>query len=455
MLERQNGPPLKIEPEEYSNPKNWRPIYRYYPQSRYVGLGASREDFPDVDIFLYLPLSNLGIEFTEDPDDKLNSMVGSLPSLSRLQHINQLSQKRAHPSSVSQELFIPLNHNRYHHTLLVAAVGNQILFDNNLAHLGSLYTAAALLHDVATPAYGDAAKKVDPLNLDEEDFWQEAITVEEKLYLQELGLSLQDIDDVIHNKGMLGELLNVADRIAYVTLDAEKISEQTVLTQQPDADLPLRKDIQNAGEIGEIYKHIKIDGDNVYCDDINLAEQFLRLRANLFSKFYLYAPNQSKDSLISLLAKPLYTMGILTAESLRKMDDYELSCILREHYLPNGFLDGQIATTIAMWQPKYKSFTTNSERDEIISDLQACSYNIIGTEKLEKPFNTGTSLLVAHNSVIMPFSEAEPEIHNELVTLSNSVHQSGQVFYIQQPEYIDPYNDLELTIATLVANAQS
>ena len=43
------------------------------------------------------------------------------------------------------------------------------------------------MHDIATPALGDAAKSIDPDNLDEEKFWHEVLDEKGKEFLRKKG----------------------------------------------------------------------------------------------------------------------------------------------------------------------------------------------------------------------------------------------------------------------------
>ncbi len=288
-------------------------------------------------------------------------------------------------------------HSRMYHSILVARLTEAILRENNFPEeeikLGIL---AGLLHDVATPAGGDAIKGLNPKGLDEEDYWKDVIGLQGKKIIHNAGISTKDLNRAIHNEGIVGKVLDVADRIAYTYADTYYIR---------------RIDIANMGPFPHIYpqQEIKVDREAeeiVFTDPFSLGE-ILSKRAENFFEVYMFPTNRAADMLIRRLVEPFYAEDgsrPLNSERLREMTDDELFDFLHDQY---GLL------TADSFQKAFVSFSTEyydaspSEVEVLMRHLQKRPEMIkIGAEWLPK-VNPCTSYLVKHPSTgeVMPFRE--------------------------------------------------
>ncbi|OGH05187.1 MAG: hypothetical protein A2W22_05985 [Candidatus Levybacteria bacterium RBG_16_35_11] len=359
---------------------------------------------------------------------------GSLP-LMRLHHIRSLSFLSYLGKNRESLYYItPANHTRYDHSLVVAMVSEEILkqncFPQEEINKGIL---AGLVHDIATPAHGDATKKTDPRNLDEENFWSEVIGEKGLEYLAKYGLSKEGMDQIIHNQGVLGKVLDIADKITYTMKDVYNL--YTVLVAPAEnfdpVFFPLYIIMQKAPQVGDIYKDVNIRRSTreVFFSDPERFFDFLKLRA-IISKNYYYNPSsQGRDLLIRRLIEPIYSVEedtLLNPSKLRSIGDESLLNIISNYYgiVTTSYMFGNLIN----WHPRYEVFKTWEEEKRRESELRReQGIWVIGTYYC-KGFNTAVDFSVLYEGEIIPFEEAMPWKANELQEMSDSV-KGYYVFY--------------------------
>lgn len=362
--------------------------------------------------YSFLPFSDFKRWIPED--DPWRKFVQSFP-FGRLDGIAQLSFLSYTGQSPEKIIFEQYKHTRAVHTQQVAQLGKEIVRQNggNLFQQEFMMTVGGL-HDIATPAHGDATKLVDKKNLDEEDHWQDALDSKQLELLESKGFKLEDIDEAIHNKGVYGKILDIADRISYTMQDAFEIAGNSFIDDinfdkyTSTIQSLLLQDIK----LGNIYKDIGVDwkrGD-VFFTDPKRLEIFLSLRAYLHKFTYMFPTNQGRDIFFANLIKPFYSESgpedelVLTPQKLRKMRDYKLMDFLNHAYgLPEED-KFKFDYNLLNWYPTSEWFETSEEADE---RLEALSHNkkvlIIGKKEV-KGFDTGTSYRVVSNNEITSFA---------------------------------------------------
>lgn len=426
-------------PEMMEDPRNWVTTVSYLGmRSDYVGPWSwdAEQRTNDFEIFVPVRYSDLQVEVHKDRDDVANGIINHVPRLNRLHNILQLAAKSSMERPGNSEKLpekrveMPHDHTRYLHTLQVMGIGLAILKQNGAdtdEHLMRLYTVGSLLHDIATPAFGDASKPIDRDGLDEEAHWYKMVGAKGWEYIESLGLTKDEIDDVIHNKGVAGQLLDIADRIAYVTQDAFQMVGTPERNKDESARSSIEKCVVAAPDIGNIYKNIRIKDRQVYCDSPSNLRKFLRLRGQLFYDGYFYPPNNCRDVTLRELVAPLYP-SVLNADDLRNLNDGTLLKVLDDVYKPKLkwptlFFD------LGYWTPAFNEVNNEQERDASVKQLRRRGMYVIGsTEKYG--FSPGTKVLVEYDGRIQRASDAFPGLDAELRALSDKRKSKIQVFYI-------------------------
>src|SRR3989344_2019714 len=255
--------------------------------------------------------------------------------LRRLGEVKALSLLSYVGPKPEDHYFVEYSHTRLDHSLVVALTTEKILrrngFPQEEVNLGII---AGLLHDIATPAHGDPTKKIDPKNLDEEVFWSEVLDTKGHEFILKHGGDKDSINKIINNEGILGQVLDIADRITYTMKDlyATVGPETSGLNIDPYLLQP-RYILSRFPKIGDIYKDVGIDKKNqeVFFNDPKNLEAFLLLRAHMHKALYLNPTSQGRDLFFTKLLEPLYTndnSALLNPSVLRRMSDHQLMRLL-------------------------------------------------------------------------------------------------------------------------------
>jgi HD superfamily phosphohydrolase len=408
------------------------------------GYQLSFTDYPDFNElegqYLFLPYSDLRGWIPEG--DPWLGFEGSVP-LGRLDGIKQLSFLSYVGPDPDKVTSVPYEHTRGLHTQQVALISREIVRRNggDLSAQHMIMVGGGL-HDIATPAHGDATKLVDPNNLKEEDHWEEMIGKRGKEYLTRYGISAQQIDDIIHNRGVLGQVLDIADRIAYVMQDSYVILGEPLGSNSFEVDpytSVLRGIMLKDLDMGNIYKDVQIDWkkEQVVFGDLKRLEKFLYLRAHLHQQHYLYPRNQGRDMVVANLIKPFYSPtedpkdpDLLTPAKLRQMGDLSLMDYLAHKYgVDMGYMFYGMLLNL---HPKFERFERHEEADEGLRELtKDDNVNVLGKREV-KPFDTGGRYLAVNGSKIETFNEASSKtrVLNRIVDATRGVF----VFYLPKEE---------------------
>lgn len=343
------------------------------------------------------------------------------------------------------DLLSPIDYSqtRYDHSITVAIVLEDILkrngFDQKEIELGFI---AGLTHDIGTPACGDATKKVDREALDEEKNYWKALGKNGQNYLRSLGITRKIIESIIENKGILGQALDVADRVVYTMKDLRKTVDDDMfiggfsLSELDPNLLPIRYILSHYLNVGDIYKEVGINRKNntVFFNDPEHLKIFLFLRAYMHKILYLDPANQARDLFIKQLISPLYSRNgdkPLNPKKLRDMTDEQLLTLMQNIYQPSEDLRNKIFWDLKEWVPKFEKFETYEDAEEFEKKLKAESDIVIIDKPYEcKGFNTGTSynVLADEQGHIKSFKEYFPSAARELELIAEST-KGVFVFY--------------------------
>jgi len=385
--------------------------------------------------FVRLPFSNFKREIPED--DIYEKALRNLP-LGRLHGIRKLSFLSHIGPNSEKTVFLQFNHNTLDHSTLVAFLDKEILMKNGFPEeqiaVGFL---TGLTHDIGTPAFGDVAKKLDLQALDEEKFWWETLGQEGQDFItRQLGMSQKELNDIINNKGILGQVLDIADRIAYTMIDLAAVIEP-IESYEPELGpyvLSLRHLATLDQKIGDIYKEVGIDRrkDKVFFNDPHRLNRFLLIRANLYKYLYVNPISQGRDLLAAKLLSPLYSRSKtsqLNPERLRSIDDNQLIILEMAKSLPKLFgktmcypeIYYTLLNTLINWYPKYEKFDdffNATKRTQKLSKNKNIA--VIGINECPG-FDSGTSYNIATpEGEIVPFNKFMPEEASQIEQIAES-----------------------------------
>ena len=251
--------------------------------------------------------------------------------LYRLEGIRQLGFLRD-PNTVEmsgQKMGVytqPFHHDRFDHSLSVAALLRLMAYNNRLPR----YTwrngyAAGMTHDALTPAGGDTTKFIDPVRFDEDAHYPELLVGPAWQELRRrYGLSAKLLIRTIRNEGVLGQLLDLADKIAYVGRDAWKFAHHAG-APMADAIGLIGDFVQDHPDVCTLWQWVTVVDGRVAVRNAEALYDFLTLRALLFRHLYYNPQCRFHELLLATnVTRYLYEMGALTAEWLISHGDYQL-----------------------------------------------------------------------------------------------------------------------------------
>jgi|WetSurMetagenome_2_1015567.scaffolds.fasta_scaffold00473_17 HD superfamily phosphohydrolase len=371
------------------------------------GLEAEEQD---ISFFENLPYSDFRTWVPENSIyEETRSQIHALGRLNGIKALSFLSYVGPKPKDM---YFTEFSHSRLDHTLTVALINEAILKQNGIPQdQMNLGIIAALLHDIATPAYGDATKQVDIKNLHEEDHWWNVLDSKGKKFIKQFGTK-QMIGNIIKNQGVLGKVLDISDRITYTMKDMSGIQ---ITLPPPDQQLnpylaELNTIIANHPKIGNIYKEVGVDQKKheVFFNNADALNVFLNLRAHLHQKLYLYPTNQARDLFIAKAISQIYSAdgnSILSPNNLRSMSDYDLMQILADHY--KGYASG-MHLLLTNWNPEFERFNSVDKAKKKEEKLKSKDNVVVVGIKECRGFDSATKYKVTNGYKYVEFGELNP-----------------------------------------------
>lgn len=377
------------------------------------------DEFEEGDFNIHLPYSDLKRWIL---DDSVLAQAASVFKIwGRLNEVRALSFLSYVGPAPEEQYFIGYSHNRLDHSLVVGLTAGEIGRRNNLlqSQIDTL-EIAGVLHDIATPALGDAAKSIDPDNLDEEKFWHEVVDAKGEEFLKKKGLSREELDGIIVNHGRLGQMLDIADRITYTTKDLSEIIgyAESKINIHPYL-LELRYPLSHYPDIGNIYQDVVVDQkkEQVFFSDYKRLGVFLLLRALMHKHLYMEPTSQGRDLLVANLLRPLYSPNgqkPLSPQELRKMTDREALDVLAKHYEFPRLQGEWFYTQLTNWHPRYERCETLREAEQKGKEISDSGHLVLGIKKC-KGFDAGLSYLTLdEDRKVVPFEQADPTMAGQI-----------------------------------------
>lgn len=372
----------------------------------------------------------------------------------RLMNIPQLARlndpDNAPENSVRADNF---NHTRFAHSLDVCALASVIGYNAklNTAQITALQIGTAT-HDVLTPAGGDTTKIIDRMAFDEDLHYPSHLQSEKvRSFCDENEIDASLILDTVVGKGLLSDIRDFADKLAYTARDLDHFIAPADLLFKKTEMLPSRKPIldymatlpNNGAGALNLWQDVKVIDGKMVVTDADKLYAFLKIRALMFRQLYTNPKARYNEALLySSLMKYLYSESILTRRNMIDPDkgeayDQNLEDLIREWF-------GVENTDI--WynncEPSYEVFKTEKDAKEREKEILLSGNPFVQVEDVSRFFKPGTHFLVpnTNNDGYGTFAEIYPERHADIE--STGKHPEPiRVYYFKEP----PHNrDLEL-----------
>lgn len=312
----------------------------------------NEDDFPFH--LRFSPLIYAGINHYVIENTAMFEDISRVFHLWRLTYIKQLSLLRD-PESATRVGADDFFHTRYEHSFDVLAVANLLGTNAQLSKEDlMIFQIAAVSHDFRTPAGGDVTKLIDPEAFDEDKHYNEIFETEEwKTFAKKYSISKQQakLYDTVQGKGVLGELLDVADKLAYVARDTDMYLNKTmrvfhfngmvngVATYDGGSSIQVIKSaLESNPLVYSLWDSVEVVNGQVVIANTEKLTDFLKFRALLFKElYYNYSGRFSVYMFAKKVIKHLYDSGQLTPERLLEVGDFDLMMDL-DKFLGSPFL---------------------------------------------------------------------------------------------------------------------
>lgn len=306
-------------------------------------------------------------------------------------------------------------HTRWCHVLdvhaLATLIGNNVgLTPDELRHL----RVAAVSHDGRTPAGGDTTKWIDPQTFDEDLHYPDLLRESEDWpgVRDEFGLSDERLHQIIMNQGLLGSILDIADKLAYIGRDVWTLIRYS--GKYPHIWIYRREDndINRIMELGQkhpfvcgIWDMVKREGDQIYFTDAHALAAFLELRCFMFRGVYLSPYARFREHTVtSILLKYLYETGQVTAKQLVSWGDDQLW-----GHLNREFEIDQFVMRMENKKGLHVYRCASAQEAEAAEQERVAAGDMVFVEKIPAKIAAGGHFLVKRRGRIMPIAEALPK----------------------------------------------
>jgi hypothetical protein len=303
---------------------------------------------------------------------------------------------------------------RFLHSLDTMAIGTVIGHNLELSE-SKMHRLRTLLlsHDAAMPAGGDSVKLVDPVGLDEDTNYRHVVAKADFRRLKaEFGVTPESLLGGIHNHGLLGEVLDIADKLAYIARDIHKCLHHLEAGANND-QLGLRTLLlllKRFPYVCSVWDCVEEQAGHAVFTSVPRLAAFLKVRVLMFRELYYHPEARFGEYLMSrLFVKDLFRRGLITVERLLEIDDSELIRLLDMRYGSGAILD-----TCSSDKSRCNAFRTPEEAREFVETLKKGGHSFWLVDDNRRAIKTGTNLLVRGRTGPITLGEADRGLAREL-----------------------------------------
>jgi hypothetical protein len=219
---------------------------------------------------------------------------------------------------------------------------------------------------------------------------------------------------IVAGEGLLGSILDVADKMTYTAHDVPAFLGGHFHTDFSETESPTlrsmhQKYTQTIDPLCALWEDVGRRGNRIYFKDPCRLAEFLDIRAVMFAELYNNPKARYRDQMvITLVADALFREGTLTREQLLTGGDEELDRLIDAHCgCPISW-----ANTCNVSSPRVREFST---REDALEDAEAVlkhdSKTFLMVEEFRNPSLKAVQYLVLDNkNALVPFREAHPEL---------------------------------------------
>lgn len=351
-------------------------------------------------------------------------------NLHRLQGVKQLGFMRD-PVGLENDrslLTLPFQHTRYCHSLDAFAIATLLGENCKLTDEEKrVLSLAGLVHDARTPAGGDSTKLVDPAEFDEDIHFPEFLKgFEWEEFQAKWNIDSKLLVETVLGNGILGSLLDIADKTSYISRDAfaylgMKVAGKKRRNSSPDhidddvfsTGLYTINDLINRHpNITALWEVTRIIQGKVVITDPDRLTNLLRLRALLFRELYYNPFSRFYEYLLGKgVTKILYERGEITAQELLFHNDLWL-----ERKADKFFGDSHILTKFHnLAHSRIEEFHDYTSACRRAAEFDGERDTIVIVDDFQHVSNSATKRFwVKDRGQIVKFNEARPRTAEQI-----------------------------------------
>lgn len=386
---------------------------------------AASQGFPNDVLHVLFKVPFTGISYVV-LENGLTEKLERTTNLWRLFRIFQLAYLT---DPVVSEAGLDAYARRFEHNALVHALDTEIIsvlvaFNNRRAlspYQRKNLKVSGLEHDNAIPAGRDGTKAIDPVLFCEETNIAEILRGKKWDELRKsTRLSTKLIINTIRGQGVLGEILDIADKIAYLCRDLNAFLGRYC----PGADMEWGKNYQEIfnfvygknPDVCAIWDLVIVEGENVFFSNPDRLGSFLEARALMNCNFYYNSRGRGVEITINnIVVSYLYSLGILTKKKLLEMDDFELDRLI-EDFVGAPYMMGTASSIGDPFVEIFKTLDEALEREAHLIKEEKLLFTAV--DDSASKIKTATDYLVQLPSrEKVPFCEARPEKAREIAEI--------------------------------------
>ncbi len=266
-----------------------------------------------------------GIRYFIQPGGLLEAVINAC-GLRRLELVHQFGYLSPYARSATL-------HNRFDHSCNVTAIAALIAMRNDQISDAALTAlqCAAICHDALTPAGGEPVKEISPADFDEDAHFHTLLATPAWGRVQrKFNIDTQLVGAIVKNEGVLGAILDLADKIAYTARDYSIVSGDAYPYYGSDVE-KIRGAMTRDPDVCTLPFNIVVSQDNVFIANHLRLKNFLQLRANMFRYCYYHPRAAAYECMpAATVVNYLYHTGGVTRKQLRAITDNELRNIIAD-----------------------------------------------------------------------------------------------------------------------------
>ena len=358
--------------------------------------------------------------------------------LQRLRGVRQLGfmMDPIHRENNLSEIALAFQHTREVHSIDVAVILRLIELNNPQVKLNqNLLCIGGVSHDGLTPAGGDTTKLVDLKLFDEESNYVELFKKPGwKDLALEYNVKENDLLEMVQGKGLYGELLDVADKIAYISRDVWNfIGIKGEILDFPHLSKyfsELSNMIAQYPFFCDVWKSVRIINGKVVIKDGYSWGIFLKIRAMMFAGLYY---NPSSRFLEYMLSKRIISFLLknkrISKELLLEWKDFQLEQKINE-FLHCEFYPASFKKST------FEVFETENARNERIQGFKNDHSVVVIPDDFKCVTKSGVNkFFVKKDGKVMIFKDAYPQMAEEIESIMKIPKTIGlYIIYLEDLE---------------------